>query len=357
VDEAREHGPVRELTTLHLVVALGVGLAFIQLVGLGALLSSRLGYAARLAALFPNPLVKLVFLAFVIGLTLTTLLAAVTRARVQRDVLFRSLVLLLGVVVCTIANPISSPRYIVGTVLIAILLTVGAMRTAWRRRMYYVGFVAFMVFAFPMADYFRYASYGGSHETFIDSLTSSDFDSFVQILNTLAFVSEHGITYGFQALGVLLFFVPSRFWPGKPLDTGAVLGEFRGYHSTNLSAPIPAEFYINGGLILVVLGMVAFGYLTARIDSQIADRVAVVGGPGVMGALLPGYMMILMRGSLLQAMAYLTMFALCASILHMTSRRHTSGSRDVPRGRGWGCDLPLRLGRRGRGSRGDDPRC
>ena len=128
------------------------------------------------------------------------------------------------------------------------------------------------------------------------------------------FVQERGTTSGRQALGVALFWVPRAVWPEKPVDTGILLAEYRGYKFTNLSAPLPAEMYINGGWWLMTAGMAVLGASTRRFDRRIVQSFSYAKAPVVLGSILPFYMIIIMRGSLLQAMAYLAAILCAASV-------------------------------------------
>ena len=114
-------------------------------------------------------------------------------------------------------------------------------------------------------------------------------------------MNEHGVAVGQQLLGVVLFWVPREVWPGKAIDTGALLANYRGYSFTNLSAPTWAELYINGGMILLVIGMILIGFGFIQLDRQLESVFRAGGLWAIAGAILPFYMLLVLRGSLLQA--------------------------------------------------------
>ena len=147
------------------------------------------------------------------------------------------------------------------------------------------------------------------------SLSSGDYDAFAQLNNTLLYVGQSGITWGKQALGVVLFWIPRDIWPGKPVDTGVLLANFREYRFTNLSAPLWAEFYINLGIVGGIFGMILLGYWMRRSD----DRTSVLLGSGkrptLVALILPFYLIMILRGSLLQAMAFLALMTLCTFVV------------------------------------------
>lgn len=166
--------------------------------------------------------------------------------------------------------------------------------------------VGALVLVFPLLDTFRRTT-----DTVLEvqgplsSLAEADFDGFGQILNTVWWVETNGISWGNQLLGVLLFWVPRSLWEAKPQGTGSLLADARGYSFDNLSAPLPAELYINGSWLAVVVGMILLGFLMRRADQHNDGEIDRSGAPTVLGAILPFYMILLLRGSLIQAAATL----------------------------------------------------
>lgn len=217
-------------------------------------------------------------------------------------------------------NPVNSARYIFGTVLLAMLGAFGAYATVNRFRIVSLGAIFGMVYLFPMADMFR-RSLDPTAETQnpLESMLSGDFDSFAQITNTIEYVSDKGIVWGDQLLGVLFFWVPRSIWPNKAFDTGTMIGEWKGYFFTNLSAPLWAEFYINGGWVLLVLGMLLLGVAIGRLDRKSEWALAATGAPTLWACILPFYLLIVLRGSLLQSVAFMAVIAV--SCTFVTARK------------------------------------
>lgn len=236
----------------------------------------------------------------------------------HRRRLMTVLAVLTGGAALFIVNPISSPRYMFGTFLLAILAGVGAYATPARVRTMTLGFLVGMIAVFPLADLFRRTT-----NVVVDledanplvSLTSGDFDAFAQLNNTMLYVGQSGITWGNQAFGVVLFWVPRNIWPGKPVDTGILLANFREYQFTNLSAPLWAEFYVNLGIVGVILGMVLLGFWMRRSDERTSILLGSGQRPTLMALILPFYLIMILRGSLLQAMTFLTLLTFCTLIV------------------------------------------
>jgi hypothetical protein len=71
--------------------------------------------------------------------------------------------------------------------------------------------------------------------------------------------------------------------------------------------------------VVTVVGMFAFGILIGRLDRSSERVLATTGWPSVMACILPFYLLIVLRGSLLQSMASLAVI-LVASAFVRTKR-------------------------------------
>ncbi|MCD5343522.1 oligosaccharide repeat unit polymerase [Arthrobacter sp. AK04] len=201
------------------------------------------------------------------------------------------------------SNPNSSARYVTTSVWVGILMALLWPLTRKAFLCLALAVTGGLLVIFPLLNVFRRE---GGRATTSDSLNGTliqgDYDSFQQIANTVDHVSEHGHTYGHQFLSALLFFVPRSLWPEKGLDTGALVGASRGYYFTNLSAPLPAEMYIDGGLFLVVLAFLVLGAFTVWAERQAQKPITERGFVGLMVPMVSVYQVIILRGSLLQSM-------------------------------------------------------
>ena len=197
-------------------------------------------------------------------------------------------------------NPISSARIAFGTAVLSLMAMLGTFSTPRRFRISLLAILAGLVLVFPYADTFRHAAQTSTTKgNPVEALTRGDFDSFAQINNAVYYVKRHGVTYGRQAAGAGLFFIPRDLWPGKPEDTGVLLAKDRQYGFQNLSAPLWAELYVNGAWPAVGVGMTFLGWWLRRLDLR---RIATI-APTMADNILPFYLLMLLRGSLLQAMA------------------------------------------------------
>ncbi|MFE1645850.1 hypothetical protein [Microbacterium sp. P01] len=234
---------------------------------------------------------------------------------VRGGYVFASMIGFVGI--CVFANPLSQSRFIALTAFGSVLLLLLQPRSTRAG----FSFVAIALFAgvliYPLANSFRYAG-TELRDITASTFASADFDGFQQVVTTMSYVEEHGITWGIQGLSAALFFVPRSVWPAKAEPAGGTIAEFAGYSFTNLSLPIHAEMYLQFGLIGVVAGMAALGYISSRLDT------AWLHAPMSKLAVFAPYMAVVMFGILRgplggQVPVYLPVLLLLAAGLRSTA--------------------------------------
>ena len=295
-------------------------------VGLGTVFSSTSARSVAQSTVWPIPPVSAV-VAAAATLPLVVAFAALVQLRRAQRARGRSgpwlLLVLVAVAIGVLVNPISNPRYVAGTAALSVFVALGAVATDRRMRSFAVVLAVGLVLVFPYADIARYAGQTGSGKTGgpAEVLSSPDFDAFDQINNALVYVEEEEPAPGRQLLGAALFFVPRSLWPGKPEDTGIVLAEFRDYTVTNLSAPLWAEAYVNGGWVGLAALMGLVGVAVRRFDERVDAVRPRPRSPGVVATTIPFYAIIMLRGSLLQSMAGFTVLMVCSLFVSAPERR------------------------------------
>ena len=230
-------------------------------------------------------------------------------------------------------NPISKPRFWVGTVVLTLLFTMPRLCRPRGFRIAGAGLIAALLLVFPYSDYFRYSD---REDVAVVSLAdqfinNGDYDAFQQVQTGLDYVRENGFSPQ-DALGPPLFMVPRSMWPEKPDDTGITLAEYAGYDFLNLSAPLWIESYLWAGPFAVVVVFCLFGALGRRVDDvrhRLRDR------PGTLAALLvPAfaiYQMVFLRGSLLGIAGPLTLLVAIPLLISIpTGRAPRFSSSAVP---------------------------
>jgi hypothetical protein len=235
----------------------------------------------------------------------------------------RLVLILLVIVALVLDNPISLPRFWTGTILTALVFAIPLVqRRAAAMRIVIAGMIFICIVLFPYAAYFRLSSGFKPPPGVVRTLTTKpDYDSFEMIYTGIQYTRDVGFRYGNQALADIFFFVPRALWSSKAPDTGALLGVYYNLPNTNLSAPLWIEAYIDFGYFGVIAIFFVYGLIMRRAD----DRFVKGDSPFAQFAipLLAGYSCILLRGSLLAAMARL---AVMLGIIWLVSKR---GSTDT----------------------------
>lgn len=232
-----------------------------------------------------------------------------------------------------VSNPISNPRYWFLAATLALLFVAFSGNVRIYRAALVAGVLA-ALFLFPYADRFRYEE-GGYRQvqanSILEPMALKDYDQMAMFANAVHFVEAGpGHTDGGQIAGSILFWVPRQLWPGKPDDTGVLLGEWMGTNNVNLSAPLWSEFWIDFGVAGVALGLLLVGLVSARADRLYWHQTLRDRRPASLMAvvipILAGYELIVLRGSLLQSMGRLAVLALCVALVtavRPTERRLT----------------------------------
>lgn len=168
--------------------------------------------------------------------------------------------------------PTSNPRYWMGTILIGLFLGL-YMKRVESRKFDYAILMTILVF-FPFFYVFKTKTlteiFVGryQHKGIISSFNTIDFDAFSMLARATKYVSDNGITWGRQLLNIILFFVPRSVWTGKPITTNTLITSAQGQRFTNLSCPLPAEGYVNFGII----GILSYSIVVAAFSGYL-DKV------------------------------------------------------------------------------------
>lgn len=178
-------------------------------------------------------------------------------------------------------NPLTEKRNALGPIYITLifLLYPKALNTNFKILSFL--FLA-MVLLFPALQIFTHIDYSFarivqkpsllaeefSNTEFLTIFNTLNYDAFSNISVTIEYVSINGLSYGYQALSGLLFFIPRFFWENKPISTGELIGDYLvsdyGFNFTNLSNPLVSEGYINFGWLGVMLFSISLAFFCVR---------------------------------------------------------------------------------------------
>jgi hypothetical protein len=329
--------PRNEFTGAAVVVAIGV---CVLMVGVAAPYAYK---SVDAPVTSPVTLVVNRFLLFVPSATLLILLNETIRS--GRKLLFSRIcaVALLILLVLITENPYTEKRNALGPLYLGLALIAFQHWFASRtRRMLLL--VGSMVIGFPAISVFTH-----NHKQTLGTLSMSDvanriqehyfsinYDSWANIYTSVEIVKVHGLQWGNQLLGSVLFFVPSSIWTTKPLATGIFLGNYliSSYSMwfNNLSAPLVAEGYLDFGSVGVIVYAAATAALVTLIN-RLALKENRLALPMAIYASL--FLMFLLRGSLMIAMGFASAaflsFCLASAMLSMKLgvRRRATARRQI----------------------------
>lgn len=219
---------------------------------------------------------------------------------------------LLMIVNISVSNPVTNGRFWAGTVFITLMIII----FKWGTRafsLWVIGLTTSLLVIFPYADLFRRINGRLNIKPFSYQLTEKgDYDAFQQIMNTINYVDTLGVEWGRQMMGSFLFFVPRGIWESKPISTGELVAEFSRYDFTNLSAPLWAESYIDFGAIGIGLIFLIYGFISGKIQIRfIRDNfINNLTFSRILVPFLTGYQVFLLRGDLMNGIAYMSTFIL-----------------------------------------------
>lgn len=180
-----------------------------------------------------------------------------------------------------------------------------------------------LLFVFPFLNQFRHFS-GVENLKFLptsDFFFAAHFDAYE---NFASAIEETYISFGWQLLGALLFFVPRAFWPEKPVGSGYQLADQLGYIFNNISMPFLGEGYVNFGFIGVFLFTIALGYLIRHLDQKFSigkNKFDQVNFSTSIYFYLIGSLFFILRGDLLSSTAYVTAGLFSAFLVSSLCRR------------------------------------
>lgn len=169
-----------------------------------------------------------------------------------------------------------------------------------------------LVIVFPLMGFLRSITdvHSGIKVAFntniMKTYLSGDYDAYTMFMIIRQYVKEYGVTYGGQLIGVLLFFVPRKYWPSKPLGTGYMaMYNTRVYDFYNVSAPLVSEAYVNFGKVGIVIFGIALGYLTKILDDKFIKESNHIAKIKIIYPFLMFHLFFILRGDLLSSWAYI----------------------------------------------------
>lgn len=227
---------------------------------------------STLTSLVANISIKLVLDSMIVGFCLWCVLIAIRHYKpnlISKVILFLSIIALLLNV-----PPLGLPRFEIAAVYGGILLY--NCEFVKKNNSFIIILIVGLFFIFPMLNTFRNTAgndidlntmlvYLGNVDS---NFMRADYDAYTMLLYSVEYVRFFGYSYGYQLLGVLLFYIPSVFWNNKPGGSGSmIINDMTIGVDGNVSCPIVAEGFLNFGVIGVIIFCIIFTSIIKKFDS------------------------------------------------------------------------------------------
>jgi len=273
---------------------------------------------------------------YVVAVAMTILHLCKDWTQPRRRTFSRILIGLLWLCALTVNNPINSPRFWVGSILIAGVLLFFYRWGRAAEPLMLAGLVIAFIFVFPYSDSFRHAIDPSATLAHIENTTAfgeltgkADYDAFVQSAVAADYVDHNDYLYGENLVGAALFPVPRSIWPDKPRSTGAIVGAYKNYSNLVVSMPLFGEFYMAGGYPMAFLGMLVVGWWLRSLEHYLTkdfDKKKLAWESGfafAVYAVFAGQMFLLWRGTLIASMSNLVpVFLLMMACTKKVRKQH-----------------------------------
>ena len=235
-------------------------------------------------------------------------------------------IIIMAILLIITCSPIGMPRFQTATVYCGLLII--AFPKITNKISFVICFaLAFMVI-FPMINVFRYVDFheynilqlfSDSLKNIAKNLTDGNFDAYVMFVKTQKYVQANGITYGKQLLGAIFFFIPRSLWNSKPYGSGYTIhvAEGKTGAAANVSCPLPAEGYINFGILGVVFFAAVLACVIRKLDKdfyQPANTCRIMRNK-IVYAFIPTIVFFMLRGDLMSTTSFLVSYIVIGKIM------------------------------------------
>ena len=291
--------PKTSFAIFLIFLAIAAVMLTIQKVGLDLMFSTRLDFETSADI---SGFESILFLAFARMCTFITVTYCFFLWRLAAN---RGLALFLLIVSASLfltANyPLALPRYYLMGFLLSWFVMAGGILSVRRRIGFVLSVLLVVVLVLPILSAATKGIDDGYDLT--RYLETEDFDGLQSINNAVMFVRDQGPQMGRQALSTALFFVPRFFWPDKAESTGVTIARFANYEFFDISAPLPAEIYIDFHYPGLIFFAFILGWICRRLDAWVNAQFKANFVAKLWTGILVGFSIIVLRGSLLSIAA------------------------------------------------------
>jgi O-antigen ligase len=220
----------------------------------------------------------------------------------DRFILSKYMVALVFVLSVFFLSPTSVSRYMVAALYIPfVIIFTKAWDAPYRMQTTMLGALIILM---PILDIFR--NFNPENIKLSIGLHYLNQEHFDAYQNFTRVVDVDFITYGYQLMGAIFFFVPRSLWEEKPIGSGAALAQLQEYHFANISMPFLGEGYVNFGVLGVLFFMFFLGLLVGNFD-KLAWKIMKTTKHHIIlyyYYIVFGILFFLLRGDLLSSFAY-----------------------------------------------------
>lgn len=228
--------------------------------------------------------------------------------------------IMIGICAVFCASPIGISRFMVAALYLPVILLI--FPSLLKGNKFAVILMSSLVFIFPFLENYRTFDPTVEHSFLPDYsfFLGGHFDSFQSFIRV---IQVDYVTYGYQLIGVILFFIPRDLWSSKPIGSGAELADKLNYDFTNISANIFTEGYINFGflgciLVIFILAyffsMYDFKYWSVKLDDNVKHS-------DVSYFIKLGFLTFLLRGDLMSATAAFVALLIAQSLARIITTK------------------------------------
>lgn len=230
--------------------------------------------------------------------------------------------------------PLAVSRTWFGAIVMSIISTIVVTGAQRRRPLLVVSILIGVMTVYPLLHYARSEALNlssGITQSITDTYTEGSFDVFAMTLALFVATSQGSslISFGYQSLGAVFFWVPRAIWEGKPLGSGTIIADELHFSFNNVSAPLWVEGYMNFGWI----GVLMFPFALGVFSKWIERRTGQTGDPsqfGLIQVFIGGTIFIVLRGDLITASVQTLPFLLLIGIFRIAVRRLNVRTASAP---------------------------
>lgn len=241
--------------------------------------------------------------------------------------IYKTIPFLVGTVFMLLINfPTATPRFWMASTYLGFLIII--IKRMKNPHIFKVLILGGIFLVFPFLNIFRYNTLSDIFNininipNVVDAFLTGDFDSYSMLSRAIIYSDLNNITWGYQLIGNILFFIPRSIWPSKPIGSGAMIATFLNWPFSNVSMPYIGEGYINFGLVGVILFAIILAFITAKTDFTYYKNIS-TGIYSIINLVYPfsvGFIFFILRGDLLSSLSFYIGFMVPVILIALLNR-------------------------------------